>query len=112
MVLTPEDAYHRRVFIEPLALYLVAQAGIIARVQMRLASKQLDVVYNATEWGETPWSRLRLTVKKTSSARPGRGFVVKRHGTPLPPVETDDSTFAFKPDLGGAETLVTVSWAA
>ena len=32
--ITPEDAYHRRVFLQPLALYLVATAGTISRVDV------------------------------------------------------------------------------
>ena len=112
VVITMEDAYRRRVFIEPLALYLVAPAGVLTRLELRLASAQLDVVYNATEWGETPWSRLRLTVTKTSSTRPGHGFVVERHGRPLSPIEIDNSTYAFPPSPGGTETVVTLRWAA
>ena len=109
VVITPEDAYHRRIFIEPLALYLVAQAGIIARVQLQLSSKHIAVVFNTTEWGQTPWSQLRLVVKKTSSARPGNTFVVSKDGTPVPHVATDNTTYAFKPVPGG-ETTVALSW--
>ena len=109
--LTLEDAYRRRAFIEPVAVYLEAEAGVFARIELRLAEKRLDVAFNATEWGATPWSRLRLRVTKTSAARPGSAAVTVRRGAqPVMPVPTDNSTFAFRPDAGGGETVVTVSW--
>lgn len=84
----PEDAYHRRVFIQPLALYLVASAGTIAQVlvhppsmsipplssseatsgQRAVDTRRVSLVFNATEFGVVPWSRLRLTIQKTTDA--------------------------------------------
>ena len=64
VVITPEDAYHRRVFVEPLALYLVAGAGTIARVQLQLSLRRVSLVL---EWGETPWTQLHLSMTQPSA---------------------------------------------
>ena len=83
----PEDAYHRRVFIQPLALYLVASAGTIAQVLVHPPSistpsqsslpkatsgrrvgntRRVSLEFNTTEFGAVPWSQLRLTIQKTT----------------------------------------------
>lgn len=106
-VITPEDAYHRRVFVQPLALYLVARAGTIARVEVQLPARQVSLVFNATEFGETPWSLLRLAVEETRSAAPADavGCVVTHGGRRVAPVATDNNTYAVPPVVG-AETVV------
>ena len=64
---------------EPLSLYLYAETGTIAHVDLNLAGKTIAVVFNSmasanvTSWG---FSKLRLQVDKTSAARPGTNFVV------------------------------------
>ena len=118
--ITPEDAYHRRVFLQPLGLYLVAGAGTIDRVELQLrdgrsSSKLVSVFFNATEFGEKPWTRLRLTVE-----RPGMplreigttnhsGCVVTQGGKPVAPVLTDADTFSFAPAQSMQETEVALA---
>lgn len=107
--ITLEDGYHRRVFIEPFALYLVAVAGVIARVEIKPESARLvSLVFNATEFGERPWSRLRLSVHETSSARgsTGNGCKITQAGEHVLPVPTDNNTFAFLPAKSGETEIV------
>ena len=108
--ITPEDAYHRRVFVEPLALYLVASAGVIARVEVEpWPSHKVSLVFNATEFGETPWSNLRLSIKQTSAAaQAGAACSITHDGKAVAPVATDNSTYAFSA-TDGKETTVLLS---
>ena len=91
-----------RFFLEPLALYLVASAGTISRIEINLprvqsqrnlrsgllsslASFTLTPTLSLSQaarhriqrhwWGLTPWSNLRLTITKTKRA-PGHSFMV------------------------------------
>jgi len=111
-VIVPEDAYHRRMFIEPLALYIVAKAGTFQRMELQTegSSPHLSVVLNATEWGERPWSRLQITLTKTSDSRPGSDFIVTKGGMQILATKIDANTFAFEPASDGSNTEVVVSW--
>lgn len=102
--ITPEDAYHRRVFIQPLGLYLVANAGTIGRVELQAAREQTSTVslfFNATEFGERPWTRLSLTLERPGvMARQNSsssGCTVTHNGERVAPVPTDAHTFSFLP---------------
>jgi hypothetical protein len=113
-VISPADAYRRRVFIEPLAMYLSAQTGTIARVkvQMQSSSPRLTVVFNATEWGARPWTNLRLNLQKTSNARfPSltSNFSVVVDGKRVLAAKTENHTYVFEPASSG-ETEAVVSW--
>ena len=121
--IVPEDAYHRRVFVQPLGLYLVASAGTIARVEVHSAQHPLpsgrqqlqlqpqqpqavSLFFNATEFGETPWTKLRLTVEKPSlrsNSTSSSGCVVTHGGEKVAPVATDVNTFAFLPAAAAAQ---------
>jgi len=79
-------------------------------LQLAGPSPHLSVVLNATEWGERPWSRLQITLTKTSSSRPGSDFIVTKGGTQIPATEMDANTFAFEPASDGGDTEVVVSW--
>ena len=118
----PRDSFHNRVFLEPLSLYLYAEAGTIDRVEFDLAGKKLSVVFesmataNITRW---TFKKIRLQVDKTSDARPGSDFVVTNsHNsnnyatakiTALPFVR---GAYEVEPASGGGETTVSVTWTA
>ena len=116
--ITPEDGYRRRVFIEPLRLYLVATAGTIARVELREAGRwtaaaprprTVVLSFNATEWGVTPWTSLRLQVSQTTAAVRAAGACVVTHGgKAVAPVLTDNSSYAL-PHVADTETQVVIS---
>jgi hypothetical protein len=79
VTIVPRDTMRRRVFIEPLALYLVAEAGVFESIQLDMAAMKLTVNFNATEGpgSSAPWSKLRLKLDKTSATRPGNNFQVE-----------------------------------
>lgn len=72
VTLTPRDAYRRRVFLEPLALYMTTEAGQFASVEIALAKKAIAVTFDAA----AGFSSYRLCLDKTSTARPGSKFAV------------------------------------
>lgn len=118
----PRDSFHNRVFLEPLSLYLYAEAGTIDHVEFDLAGKKLSVVFesmataNVTSW---TFKKIRLQVDKTSDARPGSDFVVtnsdisnsdaKAKVTALPFVR---GAYEVDPASSGGETTVSVTWTA
>ena len=48
-IIKPADAYHKRVFIEPLSVYLVAVAGTIAQLDFsKLQAREVLLTFDAT----------------------------------------------------------------
>ena len=117
--ITPRDSFHNRVFLEPLSLYLYAEAGTIDHVKLDLAGKTLSVVFesqataNVTSW---TFQKIRLQVDKTSDARPGTDWVVSSPsaGTGLLEVAATlplvRGAYEVPPTAGGGETTISVSW--
>jgi hypothetical protein len=110
-IIKPADAYHKRVFIEPLSVYLVAVAGTIAQLDFsKLQAREVSLTFNATEWGRTPWSQLRLRVHQTSAARGGSdggACQVTHAGARVVPTAIDNTSYVF-PHTDGAETEVVI----
>jgi len=115
VTITPRDSFHNRVFLEPLSLYLYAEAGTIDHVSLDMASKKIAVVFasqsaaNVTSW---TFAKIRLAVDKTSDARPGSNFVVTGAGPDdaagaLPLVR---GCYEVAPAGGGGQTTVQVTW--
>jgi hypothetical protein len=84
-VLRPRDAYRQRVYLEPLGLFLQADAGVFRSVTLDLDNRRITVQFQEptqTPAGFQSYSALRLRVDKVSreeppaSARPGRDFAV------------------------------------
>ena len=73
VTITPRDSFHNRVFLEPLSLYLYAEAGTIDHVEFDLAGKKLSVVFeslataNATSW---TFAKIRLQVPTPGNVPP------------------------------------------
>ena len=81
MRITPRDSYRNRVFIEPLALYLQAQAGTFESVELDVAGRSLRVVFDVNSTSTiAPFTKLRLKLDKTTptAVRPGTNFRVVR----------------------------------
>jgi hypothetical protein len=83
--ISPRDSFHNRVFLEPLSLYLYAEAGTIDHVDFDLAGKKIAVVFAAAARGNATFAKIRLQVDKTSDSRPGSNFVVDVGGKALIP---------------------------
>jgi len=73
-VITPADSYSLNVFLEPIALYIQTDAGIISEVLYDAGSSSVTLTY-AAESSPT-YSVARFRMKKTSTARPGTTFTV------------------------------------
>ena len=67
------DSYKQRTFIEPLALYLQADAGLFEAIAIDFANKRVTVTFAAPGAAAT-YTTHRLRADKQSDARPGRGF--------------------------------------
>jgi hypothetical protein len=127
VTIRPRDSFHNRVFLEPLSLYLYAEAGTIDHVEFDLAGKKLAVVFeslataNATSW---TFKKIRLQVDKTSQARPGGDFVITSAAAGLMEGGSDSGNigdeaaalpfvrgaFEVAPASGGGETTISVTW--
>jgi hypothetical protein len=67
------DSYKQRTFIEPLALYLQADAGLFEAIAIDFANKRVTVTFAAPGAAAT-YTTHRLRADKQSDARPGSGF--------------------------------------
>jgi hypothetical protein len=76
VTIKPVDLYRRRVFLEPLALYLTLDAGTFESVVVDMAAKKLTIAFNTMAFDNSTFTARRLRVEKTSTSRPGIGFKV------------------------------------
>ena len=78
----PRDAYRQRVYLEPLGVYLQADAGNFASVELDLSARQIQVSFTdpaVTPAGVQSYDVLRLRCDKVSqpdAKRPGHNFRV------------------------------------
>jgi hypothetical protein len=49
VTIVPRDTMRRRMFIEPLGLYMVAEAGVFESVELDMTAMKITVTFNATE---------------------------------------------------------------
>lgn len=73
--IVPTDMYHRRVYLEPLGLYLTLDSGTFASLEVDLSAKYVNISF-ALDNRDAIFSTWRLRVDKLSSARPGNNFEV------------------------------------
>lgn len=113
-----EDAYRIRAFLEPLGVFLVAQAGALRAIAVDLAARSAAITFEpstaapaaaAGPWAARPFSALRLQVTKTAQGRPGSAFAVAdAGGVPCPLVR---GAFACPPNADDAlPTTVVLTW--
>jgi hypothetical protein len=61
VVISPRDSYHKRIYIQPLGLYIVAEAGTFAQLQLDMRRQRVNVSFAAL--AEQLTSRVRLRVE-------------------------------------------------
>ena len=118
----PTDAYRSRVYVEPLGLHLVAQAGFFAQVALDLGAATCVVTFQpvaswppSTELEAGPaYSFIRMQLKKTTSdsIRPGSSFQVVDSGSgQVAPLVRN--AYQISPPTGttGAAQVI-ISWSA
>ena len=81
--LKPADLYNRRVYLEPLALYLTLDIGTFESVSLDTNTKAIHIQFNPMAHDNITYVARRLRVQKMSDARPGSGFNVTTAGVPL-----------------------------
>ena len=74
VTIEPTDLYHRRIYIEPLALYLTLEIGRFKTLSLDMESKKITIEFTAAADDEVPFTARRLRLQKMSSTRPGVGF--------------------------------------
>eukprot|EP01052_Picozoa_sp_SAG31_P044443 SAG31_NODE_7747_length_1605_cov_1.277556_2_plen_289_part_00 len=101
VTIKPVDLYKRRVYIEPLGLYLVLDAGTFASLAIDLTAKRITVQFNSQAMDNYTYTSRRLRADKVSAdgARPGTGFSV---------VGAHKVRGAFV--LPESQTIATVEW--
>ena len=101
--LVPRDSCHRRVFIAPLGLHIVSDAGTLARVVFLLDAAQsiIGLQVSFSPVGAQPLRnfRLRLLTRSGSLSFNLEGFPRVR------------GAFVVAPQVGGGLTTVNVTWA-
>lgn len=83
----PRDAYRQRVYLEPLGVYLQADAGNFASVELDLGARKIQVSFTdpaSTPAGVQSYDVVRLRCDKVSqpdAKRPGKHFRVSSPAT-------------------------------
>jgi Family of unknown function (DUF5695) len=87
-VITPRDTYHIRVFLEPVGLWLVAEAGTFRSVEWDAAARQVHVEMESLDHATSlagmaspPFDFLRLRVESASVDRPFAFSLVQPAGS-------------------------------
>lgn len=89
--IAPRDSYMQRVFLEPLALYIVLDTGAFAAVRLDMGSRRISIEFLPAEPSESfRVRRVRLQKTAPAATRPGTGF------TPLGMSESDMVRGAFE----------------
>ena len=94
VTITPTDLYHRRVYLEPLALDLTLDAGTFASLSLDFEGKEITIAFEPAQANNYTYSARRLRVEKMSDARPGENFVLTptspfKRGAYVIPVDID-----------------------
>ena len=106
----PRDAYRSRVYLEPLGLYVQADAGVLQQLDLSLTQRTLTITFAppaASAAGARTYSSLRLRADKYSRAglRPGHNFTV------LSPSGVPSVRGAFEiPVQGEGAITVSLGW--
>ena len=103
-LLLPRDTNHINAFLEPIALYMQAEAGSFASVSINLAKRMLEVRFSeTTEEAHQLFSAFRLKLTKTSKNRAASDFTVQ--GASLV-----RGAFEIEPAGGSGMTAAIVNW--
>jgi hypothetical protein len=74
--ISPVDLYKRRVYFEPLGLYVTLDMGTFESLTLNMAEKKIAVTFNPMSLDNITYSARRLRVDKLSESRPGTGHKV------------------------------------
>ena len=105
--LWPRDAYRQRVYLEPLGLWLQADAGTFASVRLDKVRRQIVVRFAADAAAKPSYSKLRLRADQVS--RPGLRPAMKK----IRPVGSGAyvrAAWELSPLTAGAALNVTMTW--
>ena len=80
VVITPKDSYHRRIYLQPLGLYLHAEAGMIAQLDLDMRQQRMNVSFGAVGEQMTRRVRLRAAVAAEASQEAGLRVQAEEHG--------------------------------
>ena len=107
--LWPRDAYRQRVYLEPLGLWLQADAGTFTSVRVDLHKRQIIVRFAADAASPPSYSKLRLRADQVS--RPGLRPAMK-HIRPVgsPMAQYVRAAWELAPLTAGAALNVTMTW--
>ena len=72
--IVPLDLYRRRVYIEPLGIYVSLDVGTLASLELNMASKWMVINFDLASSGSCGYEKRRLRLDKLSSERPGTKF--------------------------------------
>lgn len=82
VTIKPVDLYRRRVYVEPLGLYLTLDVGTFAYLTLNMAAKKISIAFNPMTFDNCTYTNRRLRVEKLSTARPGKAFKVGGKSNP------------------------------
>ena len=99
VVVTPRDSYRRRLYVEPVALYVEVESGTIATATINIAKKTVVLHFDpvpaapaAAAAAAAPFTKYRVRLTKSSNARPGSTFTVAKGTFTRGLYEVDTST--------------------
>jgi len=98
-VLEPADLYHRRVYLEPLALSLVLETGTFKTLSLNMGAKKIVIEFQAMAYDNCTYPSRRLRVAKMSGTRPGTDFQMDfplSRGAYVVPVTKDTVTLTWE----------------
>ena len=73
-MIKPVDLYRRRVYLEPLGLYLQLYAGTFEAVTFDKDTRLITLEFSDASHDTYPYKTRRLTVEKMADSRPGSNF--------------------------------------
>lgn len=75
VAIQPRDLYRRRVYLEPLGVYLQLFSGSINTVVYDATKKTITLIFRDTIQDGYAYSVRRLQIEKMAASRPGSAFV-------------------------------------
>eukprot|EP00659_Diplonema_papillatum_P017105 gene17105-26244_t len=101
LLVTPRDSLQRRMFLEPIGMWVDSRAGDIASAQIDMASQKITFAFLSS----TDSSSIALSVTFPSANRPGASIKVIS-----PTTSTMARNVIFVPVVSGVATTVVLQW--
>ena len=113
LTLTPRDTYRVRAYLEPLGLWLVAEAGLLESVALDVAGRAVTVslapgaaAAAAAGLPSPPYDNLRLRVEQAAPTDRGFAFTLKEPAG----AQVVRGAYQFPPAAGGGATRAVISF--